>query len=587
MINAPHQRLLTAARERPFEIGASLFLSTIALSHIQWLFKIGPIFTGLREVVFLLSLISLVWASSELVGERRIPRLVFSAVILLGLVTSSLVVNRYLFDLSPDTLTSHFELTHSTALGVNPYFESWVEGSLDEYSVFGVSFHMLAGIGFNLGFTRNPFIFPYLHMVLLATSALISWGRNYVSRQHVWIAACITIFAFPTLAQQLLTGYRDGYSGLAVLTCAVLIIHGWVHRFRDTSTLLIALVFSACLPSIKLPLVPTALLLGATCVVGLISSNGINYVFRIRTLVVAVLVALLWAFPVIFALFTSNETSRSLLSAEAITTTWSGSSERLLQMNVIQEFGTLMFGISQANPPDITWSLPFQFPSATELIVSGRPDPRLAGFGPWFGEAFVFALLAAVTATVALRRISGVDSKNAYGRAQNQRRTRDLGIYWWLALVMIVGFLLTPFRFNSRYVVQLYVLLLLLIAISLMSRHSKNRYALVARVLCVASLAFLIANSLFAWYGAANVAIEDRRLTLELIDNYVDRVDEAPSTVKYSIVTGGKWGFRRYLPSQTPEGRAVMVELSCNPDTSTRVYWLGDDIGICQHNLAD
>jgi len=537
--------------------------------------------------VFLLSLISLVWASSELVGERRIPRLVFSAVILLGLVTSSLVVNRYLFDLSPDTLTSHFELTHSTALGVNPYFESWVEGSLDEYSVFGVSFHMLAGIGFNLGFTRNPFIFPYLHMVLLATSALISWGRNYVSRQHVWIAACITIFAFPTLAQQLLTGYRDGYSGLAVLTCAVLIIHGWVHRFRDTSTLLIALVFSACLPSIKLPLVPTALLLGATCVVGLISSNGINYVFRIRTLVVAVLVALLWAFPVIFALFTSNETSRSLLSAEAITTTWSGSSERLLQMNVIQEFGTLMFGISQANPPDITWSLPFQFPSATELIVSGRPDPRLAGFGPWFGEAFVFALLAAVTATVALRRISGVDSKNAYGRAQNQRRTRDLGIYWWLALVMIVGFLLTPFRFNSRYVVQLYVLLLLLIAISLMSRHSKNRYALVARVLCVASLAFLIANSLFAWYGAANVAIEDRRLTLELIDNYVDRVDEAPSTVKYSIVTGGKWGFRRYLPSQTPEGRAVMVELSCNPDTSTRVYWLGDDIGICQHNLAD
>lgn len=587
MINASHRRLLIVARERPFEIGASLFLSTIALSHIQWLFKIDPVLTGLREIVFLLSLLALVWASSELVAKRRIPRLVFSTVILLGFVASSLVINRYLFDLSSDTLTSHFELALSMANGVPPYFESSVEGSLDEYSVLGVSFHMIAGIGFNLGLTRNPFIFPYLHMALLATNALISWGRNYVSRQHVWIAVCITVFAFPTLAQQLLTGYRDGYSGLAILTCAVLIIDGWVHRFRDASTLLLALVFSACLPSIKLSLAPTALLLGATCVVGLITSNGVNYVFRIRTLVVAALVVLLWAFPVIFALFTSNETSRSLLSTEAITTTWSGSSERLLQMNVIQEFGTLMFGIVQQNPPDIVWGVPFQIPSGNELLVSGSYDPRLAGFGPWFGEAFVFALLAAVTATISLRIVPDVDSTSEHGPANNQRGTRDVGIYWWLALLMITSFLLTPFRFNSRYVVQLYIFVILLLAVSLISRHYKNRYALVARVLCVISLAFLIANSLFAWYGAAGVAFNNRRLTLELIDNYVDRVDEAPSTVKYSIVTGGKWGIRRYLPSQTPEGRAVTVEISCNPDTSTRVYWLGDDIGVCQRNVAD
>jgi hypothetical protein len=380
---------------------------------------------------------------------------------------------------------------------------------------------------------------------------------------------------------------RDGYSGLAVLTCVVVTVFGWTRRLRSSSFLLLALALSAVLPSIKLSLVPTAFLLGATCIAGVVTRNRRAFFRNWWMMIVLVVTITLWIFPTTFALFTTNEASRSLLSTEAITRTWSGSSEVLQQMNIFEEFGSLLFGVVEGNPDTISWSLPFQVPSSSELIEAGRPDPRVAGFGPWFGEAFIFAILTGISTVLAIKRgpkLSGVANQQGSSCQTSENEHR---IYLWISAILIFSFFVTPFRFNSRYVVQLYVFCMLLLALSMMYDRSRNQYALIARGTRFASIAIFVVNSLIAWYGFTVVSLENRRLTMELIDEYVNRVDESPSGVKYSIVTGGKWGIRRYLPSQTPKGRVIIVEYLCDPDTSTRVYWLGDDIGICQYNVQE
>lgn len=576
-----------AAKERPFQIGASLFVITIALAHVEWLLKVEPVLAGLREVSFLLSTIALVWSFWTAICSRPSILLTLATISCLGLVVVSWSVDQLVVDLSADTLTSHYELVRSISFGVNPYFEPEVEGSLDEYSVLGVSFHMLSAIGFNIGLTRNPFILPYIHMTLLVSTALMTWGREYFSRTNLILMGLLTPLVFPTFAQQFLTGYRDGYSGLAVLTCVVVTVLGWTRRLRSSSFLLLALALSAVLPSIKLSLVPTAFLLGATCVAGVVTRNRRAFFRNWWMMIVLAVTITLWIFPTIFALFTTNEASRSLLSTEAITRTWSGSSEVLQQMNIFEEFGSLLFGVVEGNPDTISWSLPFQVPSSSELIEAGRPDPRVAGFGPWFGEAFIFAILTGISTVLAIKRgpkLSGVANQQGSSCQTSENEHR---IYLWIAAILIFSFFLTPFRFNSRYVVQLYVFCMLLLALSMMSDQSRNKYALLARGTRFASIAILVVNSLIAWYGSTVVSLENRRLTMELIDNYVNRVDESPSGVKYSIVTGGKRAIRRYLPSQTPKGRVIIVDYLCDPDISTRVYWLGDDIGICQYNVQE
>jgi hypothetical protein len=576
--------------QRSFIIGAWLFLAAIGTSHTQWLLQTHWGLAQIRDLFFLASFLPLAFGASTILTSHLKWQLLLSGSLLTCLIVVAYVVNRFVYDISPDTLTSHYELTRSIADGANPYFDSSIEGSLDEYSVLGVTFHMLSAIGFNLGITRSPFILTYLHMVLLSFVAVSLLIKKFAIWRNPTVAALIAILSLSAVAQQVLTGYRDGYYGLALVTCVTIILLGWSYRERSITTLLLALVFSAYLPSIKLSLVPIALLLTATCAVGITSQCGMKFWFSRGGLTVLGVAALMWIFPTAFAIVTSNETSTSLLSRESIGATWAGTSLQVTDMGITESFLTLLFAIVEGNPPSITWSLPFQVPSFGEVLQSGMPDTRVSGFGPWFGEAFVLStVLLGVMLAAELRRFKQLRQQGLLSETPHQLQVPRLN--HWLCVILIgelaVSFLLMPFRFNARYVVHLQILLLLILLVTSTRPQIGAPWQNIRTLTYRVAVLFLILNSLICWYGAASAAHDNRRLVIALIDNYMDRVDadgrkDQPN--EFYIFTNGKWGISRLIPSQSPGGRDVLFWLSCNSETQEVVHRLSSDIGICRHN---
>lgn len=391
-----------------------------------------------------------------------------------------LILGGVIMDTTWDGQTYQAEGIISIAEGWNPYYQaspdkavfptwlaffskgSWIKAA----SIYGFTGYIETGKVFNFLLLLASFLFSY---------SAITTFPNLSNRHSLVLSLLLTVN--PVTLYQLFSFYVDGQlSSSLVIVIALLIL----YRSKPDPAVMVTLgLLSVYIINLKLSgAVYLGIIVGGALLVNWLSGRRMT-----RSAIGSLIIA--WGISIAvvgYNPFISQYLSQFLATGNPFNPiTWSrlisiegNSPVNLVGQDPLSKFVTSLFSKSQNGSEPTQFKLPFTlYPE--ELPSFTWPDPRVGGFGPFFGGIIILTILLAVTQVF---------------RRYQHRGTGD-SFCLWLSALILISTLSNSEAWWARYVPQLWIIPICIVLTNLATSST-----FMTRVMTRALMIFLSLNLL-------------------------------------------------------------------------------------------